>query len=499
MDQEIEIDGFKLKELFCDQYGDPYAAFESNGNRTVTQVAGKKFKGYLRDSRFESAGEILSSRKIDALIEHFSALAYLSKNERTLHVRVAKDIASDFLVDGLNETYRINAAGWRPIADSPIIFRQPASMKELVRPKAGGDLRKILDFVNLRDSDDQLLLFTFIVSAFVPDIAHPLLALHGPQGSGKSTFLKMMVRLIDPSSSEDVHFTDERDFLISVANRWVVPLDNISKIKESTSDLLCKFVTESSFSRRRLYTDDEEYTRTFRRVVILNGINSPMRKPDILDRSLLINLEAIKPTARRDEVSIWNEYRALQPDILGGCFDVLSKAMAILPTINLVGKPRLADFAIWACAIARGLGYTDADFIRAYEKNIQRQTDEALDASPLASALICYLRGDRKPTPNRTLTGTPSSVLRTLRNVAAEAGVDEKYLPQSARGLTNALKEIQSNLEARGYVIDRIRGKERIITISPPKEIAVTSVPSEPSEAPAFGNLPKFPPDSEQS
>lgn len=481
MSEVIEIDGFKFKLIFCDQYGEPHAAFTTKGKQVVSVISGKKFKGYLRDCAYASAGEILTETKIDTLVEHCSALAHLSNDERTLHLRVARGLSGDILIDGLSETYLINSNGWKVMDQSPIIFRQTPSMKELVRPKAGGDLRKILDFVNLSDPDDQLLLFTFMVSAFVPDIAHPLLALHGPQGSGKSTFLKMLVRLIDPSISEDVHFTNERDFLISVANRWVVPLDNISRIKESTSDLLCKFVTESSFSRRRLYTDDDEYTRTFRRVVILNGINSPMRKPDILDRSLLINLDRITNLGRRDDASIWRDFKTAQPEILGGCFDVLSKAMAILPTIKLDGKPRLADFANWACAIARVLGYQDADFIRAYDRNIDRQTDEALDASPLASALICYLREDRKPTPNRVLTGTPAVVLRMIRNVASEAGVDEKYLPKSPRGLTSALKEIQANLESRGYFIERVRGKERNITVMPPKKIPLASVPSEPS------------------
>ncbi|MBK9321384.1 MAG: hypothetical protein IPM97_00240 [Bdellovibrionaceae bacterium] len=482
MNNDVEIKGFKFKKLFCDQYGEPYAVVYSKGNQEICQVSGKKFKGYLRESAYESEGQILSPRTIDALIEHCSTLAHLSRESRTLHLRVAKDEPGNILVDGINATYRINANGWEAIQDVPIIFRQTSTMKELVRPKPGGDLRKILNFINLRDPDDQLLLFTFLVSAFVPDIAHALLALLGPQGSGKSTFLKMMVRLIDPSSSEDVHFTDERDFLISAANRWVLPLDNISKIKESTSDLLCKFVTESSFSRRRLYTDDDEYTRTFRRVVILNGINSPMRKPDILDRSLLINLDRITGSERKDEVSIWNEFRLLQPEILGGCFDVLSKAMRILPDIKLENKPRLADFATWSCAIARVLGYQDADFLRAYEKNIERQTDQALDASPLASAILCYLRDDRKPVPNRLLTGTPSSVLGTIRNVASEAGVDERYLPKSAMSLTHALKEIQPNLESRGYVIERPRGKYRNITITPPKRIGLASEPSLPSQ-----------------
>lgn len=477
METKTDLSRFPFISLFCDQYGDPHGAFEANGKLVIAPVQSKIFSGYLRECAFRFDGSILSSKKIESISEQCSALAYLGKEQRDLQLRVARGQDGSIFVDGLNQVYQISSGGWKTV-NPPIMFRRTPGMKELSSPMAGGDVRKLLDFIQLKDPDDQLLVFAFLVTAFVPDIAHPLLSMNGPQGSGKSTFLRMLVRILDPSISEDVHFTSEHDFLIAVANRWLVPLDNISKIKESMSDLMCKFVTGSSFSRRRLYTDDGEYIRTFRRVVIMNGINSPMYKPDILDRSLLINLERIVSTRRRDEASIWTDFNSVLPEIIGGCFDLLAKAQSFLPYIKLESKPRLADFAIWGCAIARALGYQDADFIRAYSKNVERQTEEALDASPLASALLCYFRDDRRPSPNRILTGTPTAVLRIIRLVADEAGVDEKYLPKSARGLANSLKELQPNLESRGFHIERIRGKERTLTIHPPKKTILESMPS---------------------
>jgi hypothetical protein len=97
----IEVNGFKFDSLFCDQYGDPYASFTWCGKLIVALIKSRKFRGYLRDCAYEEVGEVLTERAIEALVEHFSALAYLNKDPRTLHLRVARDSGGDILIDGI--------------------------------------------------------------------------------------------------------------------------------------------------------------------------------------------------------------------------------------------------------------------------------------------------------------------------------------------------------------------------------------------------------------
>ena len=65
---------------------------------------------------FNFDGEVLTSRQVDDLVEHCSALAYLSKEQNTLHIRVARDIDGNILVDGINQTYSIGKDGWSKIS-----------------------------------------------------------------------------------------------------------------------------------------------------------------------------------------------------------------------------------------------------------------------------------------------------------------------------------------------------------------------------------------------
>ena len=55
------------------------------------------------------------------------------------------------------------------------------------------------------------------------------------------------------------------------------------------------------------------------------------------------------------------------PVILGGIFDVLAKALEIIPTVTLPKVPRMAGFAKWGYAIAEALNTAGEEFLINYE------------------------------------------------------------------------------------------------------------------------------------
>ncbi len=75
-----------------------------------------------------------------------------------------------------------------------------------------------------------------------------------------------------------------------------------------------------------------------------------------MDRSILLHLERIDPIKRKDEEKLWKDFEEVKPEILGGIFDVISKAMSIYPSVKLSLLPRMADFGKWGYAIAEALG-----------------------------------------------------------------------------------------------------------------------------------------------
>jgi hypothetical protein len=117
-------------------------------------------------------------------------------------------------------------------------------------------------------------------------------------GAGKTTIQRLLKRLVDPTAPETVRF-DPRDFLQKASHAYLVMLDNQNTVPEWATDTLCRLVTGEADSKRRLYTDDEDVIIELRRAVLLNGINVPADRGDVLDRSLVVELERIPDGERR--------------------------------------------------------------------------------------------------------------------------------------------------------------------------------------------------------
>jgi hypothetical protein len=333
----------------------------------------------------------------------------------------------------------------------PILFTGYDHQKPQHDPLAGGDPWRIFDFVPTKSEDDQLLLLTWMIACFVPDIPHPVLVVHGPQGSGKSSACRDIRSLIDPSSLGTMSLPrDNSQLAQKLAHHYVAPFDNIDSLSPSQSDMLCRASTGEGFSKRQLFTDDEDVIYTYRRCIILNGINIAATRADLLDRSILVGLTRIAPEKRREEEELDAAYQEAKPAILGGMFDILSEAIRIRPEINLQVLPRMADFARWGCAIAMAMGKTSDDFVDAYENNIRQQNREVLDGQPVAAAVEAFMKSRTE------WEGSPSELLAELVVVAEKGRMDinAKSWPKAPHILTRRLKEVQSNLAEVGIQVE---------------------------------------------
>jgi len=229
-------------------------------------------------------------------------------------------------------------------------------------------------------------------------------------------------------------------------HHWYIPLDNLTVLSGWLSDSLCKTVTGDGFTKRELYSDDDDIIYSFRRCIGLNGINLVAVKPDLLDRCLIFELDPIPQNKRKEEMYFWRKFNEFKPKMLGAMFTVLSKAMKIYPNIKLDTKPRMADFAQWGCAISRVLGRTEKEFLEAYSNNIKTQNKEALDASPVAVAII-YFMGDVEK-----WEGSASELLKELNTVAEKLKLNtkDKRYPKDPSWLWRRIKEVRTNLMAVG-------------------------------------------------
>ncbi len=300
---------------------------------------------------------------------------------------------------------------------------------------------------------------------------------------------RLLRRLIDPSSLENLSFPRNPAELAQIlSHHYMVPFDNVDMLQSQQSDALCRGCTGDGISKRQLYTDDDDIIYSFRRCIILNGINAAATKADLLDRSILIGLDRIANNERRDEERLETEFSQARPHILGGMLDALSKAISIKTNTRLDSKPRLADFANWGCAIAAGLGSSPECFMAAYMANIDEQNDEVVYGHPVAAAIMALMDKEGH------WDGQAAALLDELEAEAAIQKIDvrDKMWPKSPSALGRRLNEVRTNLQDAGILISKCKSGSRNITISKEqKNTAQTdhlSVEDVKSEYLAWGN-----------
>jgi hypothetical protein len=284
-------------------------------------------------------------------------------------------------------------------------------------------------------------------------VGRPIFNASGAMGSGKTTIQRLVKRTWDPTAPETVRF-DPRDFLQKASHAYLVMLDNQNTIPEWAADTLCRLVTGEADSKRRLYTDDEDVIVELRRAVLLNGINVPTDRGDVLDRSLVVELERIPDGERKTEEELWERFEVEHPKLLGALFHVLSKAIALKPSIKLSRRPRLADWGEYAAAVYEVMGWGAETFLTDWDEVVKVQNQATLDGSPVAQAVIKFMDDKEE------YTGTSSELHSKLKTVAAQLGVDvdrDKAWPKSARWLWRRIKEVLPLLVAAGIDAKRDR------------------------------------------
>jgi hypothetical protein len=362
---------------------------------------------------------------------------------------------------------RVGPGGWTFEAKPPVLFRRYVNLKPLPDPEAAGSLDVLDELVNLKSERDRRLFKAYLVTLPLEHVGRPIFNASGAMGSGKTTIQRLIKRLLDPTAPETVRF-DPRDFLQKAMHAYIVMLDNQNTIPEWAADTLCRLVTGEADSKRRLYTDDEDFIIELRRAVLLNGINVPTDRGDVLDRSLVVELERIPDGERKTEEQIWELFAREHPRLLGALFGILSQTIALKPSIKLSRRPRLADWGEYAASVYEVLGWGAETFLRDWDEVVKVQNQATLDGSPVAQAIIKFMEDKDE------YTATSSEMHGRLKVVAAQLGVDverDKAWPKSARWLWRRIKEVLPLLVAAG--IEASRGRDEAA-----KQIALRRFPT---------------------
>src|SRR5262249_23544627 len=155
------------------------------------RIRGAKFRQWLRRQYFLRRGSGCSSEALQTAVETIAAFAQFKGEEHEVHVRVAAHAGSIFIDIG-DETWRaieVTQLGWKVVDEPPVRFRRSHSTRSLPMPIAGGSIKALREFANLKRIDGKgsggkadtefVVLVGHILAAMRPNASYPICCLLG--------------------------------------------------------------------------------------------------------------------------------------------------------------------------------------------------------------------------------------------------------------------------------------------------------------------------------
>jgi hypothetical protein len=443
-----------------------YAEFTVNGHRECWRLRSQVFKRWIGRLFYQEMCKVCGDSAMADALQTLEGFASYEGEERIVHLRLAEHEGAIYLdlCDDQWRVVRINASGWDIINRSPIPFRRTRGMQSLPPPAQGGTIDSLRALLNITNDTNWVLIMAWLIGALRPRGPYPMLVLHGEQGTSKSWTGKTLRSFVDPNlSGLRGEPKDCRDLMIAANNGWVLAFDNLSYIDAGLSDGLCRLATGGGLATRELYTDTDETILNAQRPLLITSIEEICTRGDLLDRSIMVQLEPIPQDRRREELSLDRELDAIRPSVLGALLDGVAAALHNHSNVKLRDKPRMADFACWVTAAESGLGWQPETFIATYAGNREETHEIALEASVIGPIVRAWFEDQS------TWSGTATDLLTRLSDRAGSAVINRKWWPTGPRQLSGQLRRLAPNLRAVGIDITFHKGtsskRTRIITL----------------------------------
>ncbi len=403
---------------------------------------------------------VFNGTALKEALDLIEALA-MTEEVQAVHIRVAPGSDGATWLDlGRNDgkSVRIHPTGWDIITPEPreVCWRRTQLTGELPLPAKdtnGKGIDLLLRLCNFSNAQTECLAIAWLIGCLGPSVPVPAPFLTGPQGAGKSTGGRMLVRIIEGMSGDLRRAPkDEENLIAAVAAGWVTALDNLSHLAPDLSDLMCCIVTGAETVKRALFTDGDVVRARYRRPLLLTGIDVGVIRPDLAERLLPLRLE--RPRVRRTEAELWAEFEEALPVILGSLLDLTVQVRATQADIPT--DLRMADFAHLCAQLdaATGLGALDA-----YRISLDDLNDDVIEGDLLAQTVLKHAAGIE---PGTDVRMTSTEWLHCLSQLYT--GEDFRPLPKgwptTGKVLSDRLKRLQPTLAARGVVIDSGRTSE---------------------------------------
>jgi hypothetical protein len=503
--------------LWVSREGKPFITLSLKGVTGHYSLESKSGASALRVLLNAEAGLFTSKDQLADLVDQLAARAMVSDEVHDVCLRTASIGGAVYLDLGSSSgrVVRIDHTGWTLIEmrDCPARFWRPAGMGSMPEPVEDHDPRdfldRIRDYANLPDrgplhqnSDlldpglqaDVTLLMT-LPSWIRRSGVVPHLALAGRPGSGKTTAARLVRKLVDPQAADVLPAPRKLlDIAVAARNQALLVYDNLSKVPPETADMFCMLATGGAHGARTLYEDGEMTSWSILCPVIMTSVvTDVVSRVDLLDRVMVLTLTPL--AKRRTDAALRTAWEAGYPGLFASLLNAVAGGLKELrdteTSVSPDDLPRLAEPAMFAEAVARGLGWSPGLLLQAVRASRQAAQGDLLEDDPLVARLIKVIHQHKG-----RWRGTAAELLDEIhRTTGPSWGLNGG--PCNGRGMRAALDRVAEALvQAYGWTITmghggRGKNRQRIIQIQAPD--AARSQPDPGAAAAADDDDDEFP------
>lgn len=327
-----------------------------------------------KEQRFV-ANDLLSFSATLPMTATVAALSYFDSKNNTLYLHTGRKQVLKLTKDGL--THTLNGS-------DNVIFPWQLSFEPFVPLDSTLDWADFLfgdslnDVVGLTKAQALAMLRVWLLFILFRDLAraHPILAILGQPGSGKSAMLARVFAVFYGAGKNIGGITSRKDFDTQTSNFPLVVFDNVDTWESWLPDSLAQVVNNTDIDVRRLYTDNEIYSIKRQAMVALSAHDPKFGRADVADRLLILGLTRIPEF--RDEASMHQAALEKRNYIWGAIVDDLLQVLRYPRFVDNSLQFRIQDFATLGLWISRALGIED-DFRQCIQSVKKEQKSFILD------------------------------------------------------------------------------------------------------------------------
>ncbi len=461
--QELGIEFFQSDQGLC------YAKISKGDATYALSLDSGDFKQFVMLRIYEKFGKAMDDRQLKTIAVACRAKALFGEDKRNVYIRTAPiDPTNPFegieidLGNDQGECVRITKNSIE--VDQPsVLFLRPQNLLPLPKPADSGDILKLFDYINVDGNEQRLTLLSFVINALLPEGPYPLLILTGQEGSGKTSATEFLSSVIDPRTGVNRAMNqNERELAISASRSHLMTFDNLSGIRFNISDFLCRLSTGGTFEIRRLYTDTDVLEINFSKPVIMNSIVDLVSKPDLAQRTYILELTSLSEKNRKTKSELKKSFVEDQPVIFRGICEAIQMGLQMRKVTKLLKPPRMADCAKFAASASPAFGSTPDAVVKAMEKVQDNQRLYIASVDPVFQAVQSLME---KVTE---WDGTATELYNLLGETFSADGIPRpSNWPKTVENFSKDLNRLQGNLLGMGIKYEKERtAKSRTIRLS---------------------------------